>query len=131
MPPSHVSKDERLSDHLSSLAALAAFPSSNLPLDLAVAVAAAADAAKKRIGAILPRYCGFGIGDVVEVAAITGGENTVHVDGECLNERGTASILLQPIGACSELAAPLSCRCSTPRTGYLLAGPAALDDTPE
>ena len=72
MPPSHVSKDERLSHHLSSLAALAAFPSSNLPLDLAVAVAAAADAAKERIGAILPRYCAFGIGDVVEVAAITG-----------------------------------------------------------
>lgn len=96
---SQISEEDRLYDHLSGLAALSAFPSSKLPLDLAVTLAAAADSAKERIAAILPRYCGFGIGDVVEVAAIASGANTARVEGVCINEGGTASIQLQPLAA--------------------------------
>lgn len=96
---SRISEEDRLYEHLSGLAALCAFPSSMLPLDLAVTVAAAADTAKECIAAILPRYCGFGVGDVVEVAAMASGANTARVEGVCINEGGTASIQLQPLGA--------------------------------
>jgi len=62
-PASRGAEVDVLYQHLSSLAALAAFPASELPLDLAVAVAAAAEAAREHIGTMLPRYCGLGLGE--------------------------------------------------------------------
>ncbi|RLM48817.1 hypothetical protein DVK02_18690, partial [Halobellus sp. Atlit-31R] len=76
---------------------LAAFPTAKLPLDLAVIIGAAADAAKERIGALMPRYCGFGIGEVVEVAGAGLSPSMALVERMFINEAGSASILLRPI----------------------------------
>jgi hypothetical protein len=65
----------------------------------------------------LPLYWGFGIDDVVEVAAIASGANTARVEGICLNEGGTASILLQPLRADGAAHAPVHFQLIEARTG--------------
>jgi hypothetical protein len=96
-----------LYEQLTSLTALVAFPSSTLPIDLASAVAAAAEAARVRIGSLFPRYCGFEIGEVVKVASIADAAIKARIEALCINEIGTASILLQPIRVDGKLAAPV------------------------
>lgn len=94
----HTRADERLYEQLAGLAALAAFPAAQLPGDLAASIGAAAKAAQDRIGELLPQYCGFGLGYLVDVAGTPTGIGPARVENVLINEGGAASILLRAVG---------------------------------
>lgn len=95
----HNSEAEQLYNHLTGLASLAAFPVAKLPGDMAASLGAAARAAQERIGELLPRYCGFGLGEVVDVADKPAGVGAARVESIFINEAGSASILLRAVAA--------------------------------
>lgn len=94
----HNSEAEQLYTHLAGLASLVAFPAATLPRDIAT-VAAAARVAHERIGELLPRYCGFGLGEVVGMAGKPAGTGAARVKSLFINETGSPSILLRAVGA--------------------------------
>jgi len=96
-PASHDSEAGRLYDQLTGLASLMAFPVAKLPPDLASVVGAATEAAEQRIRELLPQYCGFGLGEVVDVAEIQPGIGAGLVESVFINEGGSPSILLRAV----------------------------------
>lgn len=98
-PAAHSSEAEQLYTHLTGLASLAAFPVATLPSDMAITLGAAARAAQDRIGELLPRYCGFGLGEVVDVVDKPAGAGAARVESVFINEAGSPSILLRAVGA--------------------------------
>lgn len=94
----HDSEAEQLYNHLTGLASLAAFPAAMLPLDIAATVAAAAQVAQERIGELLPRYCGFGLGEMVSTADKSASAGAARVKSLFINEAGSPSILLRAVG---------------------------------
>lgn len=93
------SEAERLYNQLAGLASLAAFPVAKLPREIAATLGAAARAAQERIGELLPRYCGFGLGEMVDVADKPAGVGAACVESVFINEAGSASILLRAVDA--------------------------------
>lgn len=96
---SHDSEVEQLYNHLTGLASLAAFPVAKLPHDIAATLGTAARAAQERISELLPRYCGFGLGEVVDLANKPAGVGAARVESVFINEAGSASILLRAVDA--------------------------------